>query len=149
MESTILAAEEKTEIVIFFNNPCLSDVESATQDQEEEVFAQDKQLNTINYVYDLSIRLAIDTFNTVSLESLRPLIDEQINESLKKQSLPYYFKRNGLSSTPQLKDEKKFLSDLEIVDQSILHLQVRKLTYYATFLKQLMNIFYFAVRNRL
>ena len=149
MESTIPAADGKTEIIIFFNNPCLSDVESATQDQDEEVFAQDKQLNTINYVYDLSIRLAIDTFNTVSLESLRPLIDEQINESLKKQSLPYYFKRNGLSSTPQLKDEKKFLSDLEIGDQSILHLQVRKLTFFSPFLKPLINIFYFAVRNRL
>ena len=124
MESSNPTTDGKTEVIIFFNNPCLSDVESASQEQDEEVFAQDKQQNTINFVYDLSIRLVIDTYNTIALESLRPLIDEQIKGSLEKQSLPYYFKRNGLSSTPQLKDEKKSLIDLEIGDQSILHLQV-------------------------
>lgn len=111
------------EIVLFFNNPYLLTENINEIAEGEEIFAQDKQ-QTINYSYDLKIKLDPAVFSSITLENLRLSIDEQLKEFGDVQSSPYHFKRNGLYSTPQLKDESKTLVELDIADQSILHLQV-------------------------
>ena len=124
MEDSTLIEQKNSTITIFFNNPYLLPTDSGEANEDEEIFAQDKQQNSINYSYDLSLQLPTEALGSLSLESLRSLINSQIMDNSENENKSYHFKRNGLNSTPQLKDESKSLNDLEIGDQAILHLQV-------------------------
>jgi len=123
-----ITTEIKDGFEIYFNNPYLlpnQGSELSPHGVEEEIFAQDTQLNNVAYNYDFKLEITSSLMHSITLDALRPMIDSQLKVLPEYQSLPYHFKRNGLISTPQLKDESKTLSELNIGDQSILHLQVK------------------------
>jgi hypothetical protein len=96
-----------SEISVCFNDP--------TREKGPDAGANaDADSNTNSHMYDVSVAVSA----TMKLSEVKQVVAATLKLSFDS----FYFKRNA--SAPQLKEEKKTLAELGIVDQSILHVQL-------------------------